>query len=267
MRDFLPEYAAGSLDPENKAQVEAHLPHCPTCRADLAAWQALTSNEVPPADLISQVLIRSALTPVTPTQRRRVFTLLAKELRLVRPSLLAASAIVLGIGVLLTTAQADGLTLIAPIVAAVGVGAVAGPHRDPAYELIATTPTSPRLIILARLTLIFGYDLTLALAATALPARPLITTWLGPMALLSALTLLLAVLAGTEVAIGAALLLWSLRVLAGSAFAHAAGLPALIRATWATNPTTLTAALALAAAAAIAAGREPLRRPRATHLA
>ena len=83
---------------------------------------------------------------------------------------------------------------------------------------MAVTPTSPRVILLARVTLVFGYDLILALLSSAvltlLNATPLgltslITTWLGPMAALSALSLLLSVCWNPEGATGVTLALWS----------------------------------------------------------
>ncbi len=33
---LIPWYASGTLDREEKARLEAHLQHCPTCRAELA---------------------------------------------------------------------------------------------------------------------------------------------------------------------------------------------------------------------------------------
>jgi hypothetical protein len=38
---LLPGYAAGTLDPAARDGVEAHLPGCAACRAELAAWQAI----------------------------------------------------------------------------------------------------------------------------------------------------------------------------------------------------------------------------------
>jgi hypothetical protein len=211
-----------------------------------------------------------------------VLALLRGEARLLGTPMLVASALVMAFGTAVAAARAgssgtwaaDVLALVAPIVAAAGIAEVYGPKRDPAFEVIAATPTSLRLILLVRVVLVFGYDLALALAASVVlvavgaggPAG-LIVTWLGPMALLAALSLALAVRAGPDVAIGAVVALWSLRVLAGSVFVDAAAPLTVVRTLWSTNPATMLLTAALVAAAIFLAGRgEPVRRSRATHL-
>jgi uncharacterized membrane protein YqaE (UPF0057 family) len=161
-------------------------------------------------------------------------------------------------------------------VAAAGVAAAYRPNRDPVFELTAATPTSPRLLLLIRVTLMMGYNVVLAMAASAAVAAlgdpsarldALIVAWLGPMALLSALSLVLAVWLGPEVAVGAALGLWALRVLADTPLVASGWLAALVRAAWSTSPGGALASAALLAVAAIFAGRgEPGRGLRATHL-
>lgn len=289
--DLLPEYAAGSLVPADRARAAEHLAGCPACRAELASWQALAraaapADPPPPGpELVRAALLRSALTGPSPASRRRprfVLAVLLAEARLVRMSVLVASALVMAFGAALAALPTvpsgrpgDVLTLVAPIVAALGIAGVCGPRRDPVFELTATTPTPPRLLLLARVVLVFGYDLALALAATGLltlaGAEPagmaeLIGAWLGPMALLSALTLFLAAWIGPEVAMGAALVVWALRVLADSVLTSAGGVFELIRLAWSTGPVTILVVCALTAAAVIVAGRgEPVRRLRATH--
>jgi hypothetical protein len=210
-------------------------------------------------------------------------SLVLAEARLVRVSVLVASALVMALGVVLAATSsaydgwaADVLALVAPVVAAVGVAGVYGPQRDPAFELVAATPTSPRLILLTRIALVFGYDLVLALAASGVVAavgadpagmHALVVAWLGPMSLLCALCLLLVVWVGADVALGVAVALWSLRVLAGGLFSGVPGLLDLVRAAWSTNLVTALVTVALVAVAVILAGRgEPVRRSRATHL-
>jgi hypothetical protein len=69
-------------------------------------------------------------------------------------------------------------------------------------ELEESTLASARLLLLARLTLIFGFDLLLAVAGSILLAvvhaeislMPLILSWLAPMAFLSALAFLMSVM-------------------------------------------------------------------------
>src|SRR5690606_23857430 len=102
---------------------------------------------------------------------------------LIRLAVPIASALVLTLGggmVLLASsslgaeaariAGGDLLALIAPVVAAVGVAGAYRSRLDPAAELVAATATSGRLLLLVRLTLVLGYDLLLALAASAVLA-------------------------------------------------------------------------------------------------
>lgn len=287
MRELLLEYAAGTLTVADQARVEQHLAGCADCRADLAGWCGLASAAgadvpAPPAaaDLVHRVMVRSVLSASPPPVRRRwsPLDLIAAEVRLLRRRVLVASALVMALGVVLAadTPAATVLALVAPIVAAAGISGVYGPQRDPSFEVVAATPTSPRLILLVRMALIFAYDLVLALAASGVLAATgaglaglpaLIVAWLGPMALLSALCLALVVWVGADIAIGAALLLWSLRVLAISLFADRTWLVEFAGALWSTNLATGCAAAALVLIAVIRGGfGEPLRRSGATHL-
>lgn len=288
MNERLMEYAAGTLTPAERATVDAHLAGCDGCRADLATWAGIAAaagpDVAPPGPaLIRRVLARSVLSPVGPPARGGSgpnLDLVRAELRLLRVRVLVASAFVMALGVVLAVVQGGGagdvLALVAPVVAAAGVSGVYGPRHDPAFEVVAATPTAQRLILLIRLTLVFGYDLILALAASAVVALlggsvagiwALVVAWLGPMALLSALSLLLVVWFGPDVAIGAALTLWSLRALSGSVLAQAGWLVDLTGVVWSTNLVTGLVAGVLAVAAVIVAGRgEPVRHSRATYL-
>jgi hypothetical protein len=135
-----------------------------------------------------------------------------------------------------------------------------GPEIDPSLEVALATPTSPRLILLARLTLVSGYDLLLTLVATAglVPlgrggfASTLSFEWLGPMLFLSALALILSLRLGPTVAASMALILWMVRVFVASG----AGLgvlngqeTSLIVQAWSTNAVTLAGAAILTALA------------------
>jgi hypothetical protein len=171
-------------------------------------------------------------------------------------------------------------------VAAAGVAGVHRSRHDPVAELIAAVPSSARLLLLVRLALVFGYDLVLALGASAVLAadtsdaagvtvaagmHALIATWLGPMALLSALSLLVAVRFGPDVALGTAVGVWGLRLLAGSVFASDGPPVRLILAVWSTNATVLALSAVLGIVAVAVAGRggqflgEPNGGLRATH--
>ena len=107
--------------------------------------------------------------------------------------------------------------IVAPLVAACGVAFLYGLDADPALELQLATPVSPRLILLARLALLFGFNLAitlvcsvgLALARAQISLLPLIAAWLAPMTFLSALAFLLSVLFFNSLAsVLISLLLW-----------------------------------------------------------
>lgn len=92
--------------------------------------------------------------------------------------------------------------LMAPVVAAFGVAFLYGMEVDPALELALAAPVSPRLILLARLALVFGFNLGMGVIGSALLASlnpewtlwGVVEVWLAPMAFLSALAFLLSVL-------------------------------------------------------------------------
>ncbi|MEV4508146.1 zf-HC2 domain-containing protein [Dactylosporangium sp. NPDC049525] len=297
MKDWLPAYAAGTLPGADRDRVRAHLADCGRCRAELAAWQAIAGAAAPPGAapdpgrMVRAVLTRSAMEGPArdgrPGRRlRHLAALVVAEARLIRPAVPFASALVLALGVAIvllqagTAAGATGaaglvLALIAPIVAAAGVAGTYRSRRDPAAELVAATPTSARLLLLVRITLVFGCDLALAVAASAVlhaagaaqaGLQALVGAWLGPMALLSSLSLLIAVRFGPDVALGAAVALWAVRVQAGVLARHEWPARVVVE-IWSTNAAVLTVSAAVTVAAVALAGRdgEPRQGWRATH--
>jgi hypothetical protein len=153
--------------------------------------------------------------------------LLRRQVSLIGHGIWAASLIVLVMGMILTYLfpYASGpstslLALAAPIVAAAGVALIYGPENDPATELECATPISPALILLARLVLVYGYNLALALVTSALlwlmlggvALWPLVLSWLVPMLFLSALALALSVIWNSQAAIIVAFSAWGLHV-------------------------------------------------------
>lgn len=150
------------------------------------------------------------------------------QIPLIGQSIWAASAIVLAVGMIVAVIyqRAGGtapylLTLAAPIVAAVGIALLYGPEHDPATELECAMPISPALILLARLVLVYSYDLLLAVATSVvlwllvghITLSELILSWLAPMLFLSALALALSVIWSSQGAIVIAFSLWGMRVL------------------------------------------------------
>ncbi len=283
--DTLAEYAAGVLTEPERTAVDAHLTGCASCSAALAVWTAVAGATGPPVDappdpasVVPAALARAALAPQPRPVGKRpagfVWQLLRVELRLVRPSVWLASLVVMVCAAALALSGGSGagatvLSLVAPLVAVAGVAGVYGPERDPAFEALAVTVTSPRLVLLARVTLVFAYDLALAMAASAvvrvgaphIGLVDLISGWLGPMTLLSALSLLLATSVGPTTSMIVAGSLWVLRVLTIGVPATADGwLAAAMREVWATNLGTVTATLVLLVAVVVLSRRH--LRPR-----
>ncbi|MER5319660.1 hypothetical protein [Streptosporangium roseum] len=250
-------------------------------------WPELSGirDDIPPPpgpEVVRAALMRSALDGVeapTPAAPRpyRAWALLAMEARVLHPALWLVSALVMAASVGFVLANGDAarlvLALAVPLIAAAGVAGSQGPEQDDAFEVVAVTPTSPRVVMLVRMTLVFGYDLALALAASVVlsplgHAPPgltsLVTAWLGPMATLAALTLLLSVCWSPTGAMGCALAVWSLYALTATDIP----IPDGLRHFWTTSPATVGLALALTLAAVIAVGTgEPIRRARATNRA
>jgi Putative zinc-finger len=254
--NLLPQYAAGTLTGSELGRVEAHLPMCHTCRADLALWRALSRGIVEgnepvaaPAGLAESVLRRMDIFGRKPPAIVRAARLLGTQFPIIRREIWSVSALVmiLGFTIALIKGQADILSQIAPMIAATCVVLLIGPQNDPADELIRSTPTSRRQILLARLALVFGWNLILACFAS-LGLFPLLTpdlwgglilSWIGPMAFLSSLALILSLWIGTNGAVGVVYGIWLAQwVLPG--FEDATGpsiwLPALLKILEAPSP-------------------------------
>lgn len=128
--------------------------------------------------------------------------LMQSQLRVVHREIWAATLLVMTLGTLVTLGTYSNLsqqilpmTILAPIVAAVGVAFLYDSDSEQMMELENSTPSSVRLLLLARLTLVFGFNLILGLVASLLLTLlfegvllwPLIMSWLVPMSFLSAL--------------------------------------------------------------------------------
>ncbi|MEV8632529.1 hypothetical protein AB0395_12805 [Streptosporangium sp. NPDC051023] len=238
----------------------------------------------PGPEIVRSALWRSALEggrPPAVPRVVRVWELLVMEARVQPLPIWLVSALVMATGVGFVLAEPSTavsvLALVAPLVAGMGIAAACGPRDGRVFELVAVTPTSPRVILLARMTLVFGYDLALGLAASALLSLPmlgsvadsaaaqlvsLVTAWLGPTAVIAALSLLLSVCWNAEGAAGVALAVWGLYMLSLIDWPGLSWLGAL----WTTSPGTIALALVMALAAVVMAGwREPIRRLPETH--
>ena len=273
-KDLLPTHVNGTLGPAEGQRVDEHLRACAACRTELASWEALAGATVaaserlpsPPPGVLEGALAKIEAeeepSEAGPAAARRpaaklslAVQLLAGQMPLVRREIWSASAVTMAMGCLVSTLTATGASaagsafaVFAPVIAAVGVAFVYGPENDPSLEVALSTPTSPRLVLLARLVLVYGYDLALALAATvALAAAngafglwPLISLWIGPMLFLSALALLVSLLFSPTAALFVALALWGTRLAAGTG-----NVPGQTRPAWAETAQALWHADAL----------------------
>lgn len=200
--------------------------------AFLRRWQSPAPDAAAKADLLR--LLEAEL-PMQPSRRpmrtlprrdlRWAWLLLRSQTRLVHPVTWVASGLVIALGALVTLAfyrsATSGaelpLVIVAPLVAACGVAFLYGLEADPALELQLSTPVSPRVILLARLALLFGFNLAIALACSIvlvlaqvpISLMPLVFAWLAPMTFLSALAFLMSVLFFDSLAsVMVCLLLW-----------------------------------------------------------
>ncbi|HHX65178.1 MAG TPA: hypothetical protein GX702_09855 [Chloroflexi bacterium] len=237
INDMLPLYVSCEIDDAMRHQVEEHLSHCPACRDDLALWRAVEAEVVaavpeitPPSTVLDRALMDIRTARRSPSRRipgvRQALQILRSQIPLVRREIWPASAAVIALGYIaaLFAGKAAIIHALAPMLAAAGLAAIYGGENDPAIELTLATPTSPRQILLARMTLVFGYNLVLTLAAVLalLPAvsiniditNGLLLSWLAPMAFLSALALMLSLTIGTGNAIAVAYMAWLARPLA-----------------------------------------------------
>ncbi len=174
----------------------------------LPDWSAPAPSARSTARLIAT--LHAAQAPARRSQVSHLLALIQSQMRVIQAEIWLATALVLALGTFVTLAAAQlapsieslPLVYIAPIVAAIGLAFLYGPGLDPASEIEVAAPTSPRLIFLIRLMLVFGFNLGLGLLSTLVLVMvhtdfslwPLIVSWLAPMACLSALTVLCSVL-------------------------------------------------------------------------
>jgi hypothetical protein len=195
---------------------------------ELPAWSVPTPTAQETDRLVQ------TLTAVVPARRSRHLWaltgwLLQAQLRVVQQEIWLASALVMVLGLFVTlTLQPDlgpellPLVWVAPLVAAVGVAFLYGPTSDPALEIELAAPVSLRLVVLARLWLVFAFDLALGLLSSVVLVLlhsgwslwPLVSLWLAPMTFLAALAFLLSMLfVEPLISIAICLVLWGIQVM------------------------------------------------------
>lgn len=230
-QDLLPFYAVGTLPAADRAAVEAHLAGCAACQQTIDEWRVVATAVQ--AEASARAAALPPLSPVVRANLRRRPTpaqalhsaanlVWAQRAVVARRGLALAALLVLVVGVLLSAGLRSNapaalplLTLV-PVAAALGAAFLHGPDTDPAFEIVATTPTPPATLTFARLTLVLGFvgsvsglgSLVLS-AVDGAALGPLVGAWLGPMLFLSALATVLSLLWQPVVAAGTTLALWA----------------------------------------------------------
>jgi hypothetical protein len=152
-------------------------------------------------------------------------------------------------------------SFLTPVVAALSLAFLYGPETDDGLEIALSTPVSPRKILLSRLLVALCYNFALAFGVTVLAVALhggnivlLVSFWVGPMLLLSGLSIALSVGIGTVAATTVAGALWLLHLFVSSISALGAPVPGdqtPLATLWQTTPTTIFIACLLFLAAVV----------------
>ena len=210
--------------------------------ADLAAWQAVsgatqqasTSALAPSTALMNGVWAKidaqekAALQHRNRRMRREVHHLwlvFARQAPLIHKSIWIASILINVLMLVLVFLGREGarrnlhsvegvLAFFTTIAAAAGVAFMYQAEHDAVYEIILSTPTSVRIVMICRMVLVVGYNMALAALTSAIIAIALGGTlwdfmhiWLGPMLLLASFSLAISVIFGSVVSLAISLLL------------------------------------------------------------
>lgn len=288
--DLLPAYINGTLDRPTSERVHAHLLHCEACQSELTSWEAVRAaaqlaaavTPQPSANVLNAVWAKIDASPRQVSiwqwflkHALHLWLVFRRQGQLVYKSIWIGSALVIlgGCGLVLFSilqlhnhlrdAEA-ALALIATVTSAAGVAFIYGRDNDAGLEITLSTPTSIRIVMFCRLLLVLGYDFALSALASIVVAVAhggslweIFQMWLGPMLLLSSITLTLSLLIGSWFAIMAALVLEALQDLPLYVERHAPLLQFANPGMWQTSPTVLFLAVLLIIFAVFYAPRQP----------
>jgi Putative zinc-finger len=279
---LFPAYINDTLDEQDRMLVRNHLDSCVRCRRDLQSWRVLaeltqtwqdTRLVAPPSpDLLDGVWAKLDSRPTRLARAglaiRSVYrwgtgcVLLSKsQVRLVPYGIWVACtlATLICLAPLLWPAAASSPDLsmhiaiiqsfLTPVVAALSLAFLYGPETDAGLEITLSTPVSPRMILLSRLLVALCYNFVLSFGVTVLAAALhggnialLLSFWVGPMLLLSGLSLALSVGVGTVAATTVTGALWLLHLFVSSISTLPAPVPrdqTPLAALWQTTPATI----------------------------
>jgi hypothetical protein len=219
--EMLARYARGETDVVQAFSIEAHLPSCPHCRAQIAplvdgrrladAWEGIEERlDAPRRGPVEAGLARVGIP-------EHVARLLGATPAL-RVSWLLACALVLAFGVWAAGEREVGLIwflVLAPLLPLAGVAAAYGPDVDPTYEIGLAAPIGSFGLLLIRALAVLASTITMAaVAAIALPGLEwTAAAWLAPSLALTLASLALSTRIAAPAACGALAALWVLTVL------------------------------------------------------
>jgi hypothetical protein len=221
-----------------KTSLEERLSEEDFSPAEIAAIENLLRQApAPQVRPAHQAQVLNAMTALLPRPKTRLeqlqawypVQLLFSQMRILRREIWQASALVLALGLLatltLTNPAGSDLFLfsaLAPLVAAVGVAILYSDISRSMLEIEEASRASGPLLLLARLTLVFGFNLAFGLAGslilalfyTPMPFVALILSWLAPMTFLCGLAFFLSITTSDALlASGISLLLWLVHLL------------------------------------------------------
>lgn len=288
--DLLPAYINGKLDAASAERARIHLETCEACRHELAAWEAVSgaaqlasaSGPAPSPMLMNAVWAKidaqeKAVAPHKSIKRLALHLglVFSRQIPLIHKSIWIASILVNVLMCALVflghagarhnlNSVAAVMAFLTTIAAAAGVAFIYQAEHDAGYEIILSTPTSIRIVMICRMVLVVGYNLALAAVTSAIIAITLGGTvwdfmhiWLGPMILLASISLTISVIFGSVVSVVAALFLEILQAIITS-FARTTPFVHFLHANLLqTTPTALFIALLLIVFAVYYAPRQP----------
>jgi hypothetical protein len=294
--DLLPTYVNGTLDAASVQRVRAHIALCDTCRAELASWQAVSSSTklasaaqaLPSMKLFDQAwqkieVLEAENVRQSHVSRRTLQSWLQhlalvfrRQVPLIHKSIWIASALInILMLVLVFISGPDSmrshlssvesiLTLFTTVATACGIAFIYQAEHDAGYEVMLSSPTSIRIVMICRMFLVIGYNMALAAITSAIVSLlfagslwTFIQIWLGPVLLLASISLAISVTLGSVFGVAASLVLEVFQAVDDS-FTRAAPFLHFLRLDfWKTTPLTLLIALALLAFAIYYAPRQP----------
>jgi hypothetical protein len=291
--DLLPAYLNATLTVEERERVQTHLAHCGACQSELDLWRAIASatrERLAPATPVAPApgllegvwqridappLLAGPLARAARTIRAQVphaGRVLRGQVPLIAPGIWVLSAAAVALTLLVATISPEAavarslLSLVVPLVTAIGVALLYGPEQDPGLEVTLSTPTSPRLVLICRLALIFGYNSALATGVTLLLVRLggahfslLASLWVGPTLLLAGLSLLLSVSVGAMAGMASAFGLVLLRLFLASLDAPGSQIQTTawpLDRLWQTSPLILALAAVLIVASVVLVAKQ-----------